>query len=86
MRTPDTPESATAVPPLKPAAEAWVLGVAGLLPFVAGAVGLWALPSEWAGLAALALLTYAAVIVSFWVAFIGDWRCRWRRPKSAAIY
>jgi hypothetical protein len=65
MRTPDTSDSATEVPPLKPATEAWALGVAGLLPFVAGAVGLWSLPPEWAGLAALALLTYAAVIVSF---------------------
>ena len=65
MSTPDSPESATAVPPLKPGAEAWALGVAGLLPFVAGAAGLWLLPPEWAGLAALALLTYAAVIVSF---------------------
>lgn len=65
MSTSDTPESATTVPPLKPAADAWALGVAGLLPFVAGAVGLWSLPPEWAGLAALALLTYAAVIVSF---------------------
>ena len=65
MRTPDTPESSATVPPLKPAAEAWALGISGLLPFVAGAVGLWSLPPEWAGLAALALLTYAAVIVSF---------------------
>ncbi len=65
MSTPDTPESAATLQPLKPAAEAWVLGIGGLLPFVAGAVGLWTLPPEWAGLAALALLTYAAVIVSF---------------------
>jgi hypothetical protein len=65
MSTPDTPESAATVQSLKPAAEAWVLGIGGLLPFVAGAVGLWSLPPEWAGLAALALLTYAAVIVSF---------------------
>jgi hypothetical protein len=65
MRTPEPSESITAVPTLKPAAEAWALGIAGLLPFVAGAAGLWWLPPEWAGLAALALLTYAAVIVSF---------------------
>ena len=65
MSTPETSEATTAVPTLKPAADAWALGVAGLLPFVAGAVGLWSLPPEWAGLAALALLTYAAVIVSF---------------------
>ncbi len=65
MNTPVTPESPMAPPPLKPETEAWVLGMAGLLPFVAGAAGLWLLPPDWAGLAALALLTYAAVIVSF---------------------
>jgi hypothetical protein len=52
-------------PALKPSTEAWALGAGGLLPFVAGAAGLWSLPLEWAGLAATALLTYAAVIVSF---------------------
>lgn len=52
-------------PALKPSAEAWALGVGGLLPFLLGAAGLWALSLEWAGLAATALLTYAAVIVSF---------------------
>jgi hypothetical protein len=65
MSTPVTPEIAAAVAPLKPRADAWALGIAGLFPFVAGAVGLWSLPPEWVGLAALALLTYAAVIVSF---------------------
>jgi hypothetical protein len=65
MSTPSNLDSAPDIPPLKPAAEAWALGAGGLLPFVAGAVGLWTLPPEWAGLAALALLTYAAVIVSF---------------------
>jgi hypothetical protein len=39
--------------------------VAGLLPFAGGAAGLWLLPPHWAGLAATALLAYAAVIVSF---------------------
>jgi hypothetical protein len=53
------------VSPPKPAAEAWALGLAGLLPFVAGAVGLWLFPPAWFGLAALGLLAYAAVIVSF---------------------
>ena len=52
-------------PALKPSAEAWALGAGGLLPFIAGAAGLWSLPMEWAALAATALLTYAAVIVSF---------------------
>jgi hypothetical protein len=65
MSTPDNPESTATFPLLKPGTESWALGIAGLLPFVAGAVGLWLLPPDWAGLAALALLTYAAVIVSF---------------------
>ena len=65
MSTPITPDSAIVNPPLKPRADAWALGIAGLLPFVAGAAGLWLLPPDWAGLAALALLTYASVIVSF---------------------
>ena len=50
---------------LKPGPEAWALGLAGLLPFVLGAVGVWFFPFEWSDLAATALLTYAAVIVSF---------------------
>ncbi len=65
MSTPVLPESSASIPSSKPGADARALGIAGLLPFVAGAVGLWSLPPEWAGLAALALLTYAAVIVSF---------------------
>ena len=65
MTTPDTPQPPPVTPLLKPGTEAWVLGMAGLLPFVAGAAGLWWLPPDWAGFAALALLTYAAVIVSF---------------------
>jgi hypothetical protein len=59
------PNAAASEQPLKPSAEAWTLGLGGLLPFLLGAGGLWALPPEWAGLAATALLTYAAVIVSF---------------------
>ena len=65
MSTPDTPESAIVTPSLKPGNAAWALGIAGLLPFVASAAGLWLLAPDWASFAALALLTYAAVIVSF---------------------
>ncbi len=65
MSKPVALESTIATPPLKPGTEAWALGIAGLLPFVASAVGLCLLPPAWTGLAALALLTYAAVIVSF---------------------
>jgi hypothetical protein len=50
---------------LKPGPEAWALGLAGLLPFVLGAAGVWLLNLDWSALAATALLTYAAVIVSF---------------------
>ena len=45
--------------------EAWALGLAGLLPFVLGGAGVWFFHFEWSDLAATALLTYAAVIVSF---------------------
>ncbi len=48
-----------------PSRDARLLGIAGLLPFVAGAAGLWTLPPEWLGLVANALLAYAALIVSF---------------------
>lgn len=49
----------------RPTREARLLGIAGLLPFVAGAAALWTLPPEWLGLAANALLAYAALIVTF---------------------
>jgi len=65
MSTLDTPQTPIVTPSLKPGPDAWALGIAGLLPFVASAAGLWLLPPDWAGFAALALLTYAAVIVSF---------------------
>ena len=50
---------------LKPSADAWALGVAGLIPFVGLATGLWLLPPEWIELQAMGMLAYAAVIVSF---------------------
>lgn len=52
----------------RPSPAAWALGVAGLIPFVAGAAGmLWpsALPWPVPGGAAAALGAYGAVIVSF---------------------
>jgi hypothetical protein len=48
-----------------PSTLAWALGLAGLLPFLAGAALQWFTPPGWRMLAALALLTYGAVIVSF---------------------
>lgn len=50
---------------LKPSADAWALGVGGLIPFVGLATGLWLLPPEWLELQAMGMLAYAAVIVSF---------------------
>lgn len=44
---------------------ALVLGFGGLIPFVAGAIGVWALPGEWAAYTARAQLHYAATILSF---------------------
>lgn len=44
---------------------AWAMGIAGLFPFVAGAALQWFSPPGWRMLAASALLTYGAVIVSF---------------------
>jgi hypothetical protein len=41
------------------------LGYAGLLPFLAGAAGVWWLPAGSNAIAAAALAAYAAVIVSF---------------------
>lgn len=44
---------------------ALVLGAAGLIPFFAGAVGLWMLNQPYAGLALVLELQYAAIILSF---------------------
>lgn len=48
-----------------PSSLAWALGLAGLLPFLAGAALQWFTPPGWRMLAGSALLTYGAVIVSF---------------------
>jgi hypothetical protein len=47
-----------------PPAALW-LGIAGLLPFVAGTLGVWLLPPFWAGEALDAQCFYGAVILSF---------------------
>lgn len=49
----------------RPALAAWVLGLAGTLPFVATAVGYCAGPENLRGAMSLAMLAYAAVILSF---------------------
>ena len=48
-----------------PTPAARVLGFAGLIPFVATALGAWTLPAALQGPAAGALLAYGATIVSF---------------------
>lgn len=56
-------------PPVTPGAQAgWLYGLAGLIPFFAAAAAIWAGPERlgrWAAVAALALLSYAATIISF---------------------
>ena len=44
---------------------AWLLGLAGLIPFVSGALGVWLIPIGWRPLVLTALLDYAAVILAF---------------------
>ena len=48
-----------------PSRLAWSLGLAGLIPFLAGAALQWFTPPGWRMLAGTALLVYGAVIVSF---------------------
>ncbi len=52
-------------PSTRPSRTAWVLGLAGLLPFVLLAALQWGSPPGWRMLAASALLSYGAIIVSF---------------------
>ena len=44
---------------------AWLLGLAGLLPFAACALAFFAAPEAWRGFAEGALIAYGAVILSF---------------------
>ncbi|MDH3407311.1 MAG: DUF3429 family protein [Gammaproteobacteria bacterium] len=46
-------------------APAWWFGGGGLIPFVAGATGLWLAPPAWHAQILGALLSYAAIILSF---------------------
>ncbi|MBV2133017.1 DUF3429 domain-containing protein [Pseudomonas sp. MAP12] len=49
----------------RPPQLAWLLGMAGLIPFVSGALGIWITPVGWRPLVLAALLDYAAVILAF---------------------
>lgn len=44
---------------------AWLLGLAGLIPFISGALGIWLTPVGWRPLVLTALLDYSAVILAF---------------------
>ncbi len=44
---------------------AWLLGLAGLIPFISGALGIWVTPPGWRPLVLEALLDYAALILAF---------------------
>lgn len=44
---------------------AWLLGLAGLIPFLSGALGIWITPLGWRPLVLEALLDYAAVALAF---------------------
>lgn len=49
----------------KPPQLALLLGYAGLVPFVSGALGIWGIPVGWRPFVLEALLDYAAVILAF---------------------
>ena len=49
----------------KPPQLALLLGYAGLVPFVSGALGIWVTPEGWRPFVLEALLDYAAVILAF---------------------
>ena len=42
-----------------------LLGYAGLIPFISGAIGIWITPTAWRADVLTALLHYAAVILAF---------------------
>jgi len=61
---------------------AWLLGLAGLLPFAGSALAFFAAPESWAGLAEGALIAYGAVILSFLGAV--HWGLALRAPVEEA--
>lgn len=68
-----------------PSRLAWLLGLAGLIPFLAGAALQWFTPPGWRMLAASALLTYGAVIVSFLGGIHWGLAMREGQPPSARL-
>lgn len=60
----------------------WMLGLSGLLPFVAAALALLLAPDHWSGFARGALIAYGAVILSFLGAV--HWGLALRAPATEA--
>ena len=60
----------------------WILGLAGLLPFAAAALGVVLAPEHWSGVARGALIAYGAVILSFLGAV--HWGLALRAPPQEA--
>ncbi|MBY0336056.1 MAG: DUF3429 domain-containing protein [Acetobacteraceae bacterium] len=63
---------------------AWLLGLAGLIPFFVAALGVAAGPEDWRDFAKGALLGYAAVILSFLGAV--HWGLALRAPAEEAAF
>lgn len=61
---------------------AWLLGLAGLLPFAGAALAFFAAPDSWRGFAEGALIAYGAVILSFLGAV--HWGLALRAPVEEA--
>lgn len=61
---------------------AWLVGLAGLLPFAASALAFFAAPDSWSGLAEGALIAYGAIILSFLGAV--HWGLALRAPVEEA--
>jgi hypothetical protein len=61
---------------------AWLLGLAGLLPFAGAALAFFAAPDSWQGFAEGALIAYGAVILSFLGAV--HWGLALRAPVEEA--
>lgn len=61
---------------------AWLLGLAGLLPFAGAALAFFAAPDSWSGFAEGALIAYGAVILSFLGAV--HWGLALRAPVEEA--
>lgn len=61
---------------------AWLLGLAGLLPFAGCALAFFAAPDSWSGFAEGALIAYGAVILSFLGAV--HWGLALRAPVEEA--